>query len=49
MNALRRQNSRPQQMFQWKMNAEDTRTACELVHQNEAKHKQAPQSEANVS
>ena len=35
-------------MFQWKMNAEDTRTACELVHQSEAKRKQVPQSKANV-
>ena len=44
MNALRRQNSRPQQTFEMRTH----QSPREFAHQSEAKRKQAPQSEANV-
>ena len=44
MNALRRQNKRPQQTLL--MRAHES--PHELVHQSEAKRKQATQREANV-
>ena len=47
MNALRRQNSRPQQTFErWTPRTHES--PRELAHQSEAKRKQAPQSEAKV-
>ena len=47
MNALQRQNSRPQEKFgRWTPRTHES--PCELMHQCEAKRKQAPQSEANV-
>ena len=47
MNALRRQNIRPQQTFErWTLRTQES--PRELVCQSEAKRKQAPQSEANV-
>ena len=47
MNALQRQNSRPQQKFgRWTPRTHES--PHELMHQYEAKRKQAPQSEANV-
>ena len=47
MNALRRQNIRPQQTFErWTPRTQES--PHELARQSEAKRKQAPQSEANV-
>ena len=47
MNALRRQNIRPQQTFErWTLRTQES--PRELVCQSEAKRKQAPQSEASV-
>ena len=47
MNALRRQNSRPQQTFErWMPRTHES--PRELACQSEAKRKQVPQSEANV-
>ena len=47
MNALRRQNIRPQQTFErWTPRTQES--PHELARQNEAKSKQAPQSETNV-
>ena len=47
MNALRRQNIRPQQIFErWTPRTQES--PHELARQSEAKGKQAPQSEANV-
>ena len=47
MNALRRQNIRPQQTFErWTPRTQES--PRELARQSEAKRKQAPQSEANV-
>ena len=47
MNALQRQNGRPQQTFErWTPRTQES--PRELARQNEAKRKQAPQSEANV-
>ena len=47
MNALRRQNVRPQQTFErWTPRTQES--PHELARQSEAKRKQAPQSEANV-
>ena len=47
MNALRRQNVRPQQTFE-RRTPRTQESPHELARQNEAKRKQAPQSEANV-
>ena len=48
MNHLRRQNSRPQQPFErWTPRTHES--PRELARQSEAKRKQAPQSEANVT
>ena len=47
MNALRRQNSRPQQTFE-RGTPRTHESPRELECQREEKRKQAPQSEANV-
>ena len=47
MNALRRQNIRPQQTIErWKQRTQES--PRELASQSETKRKEAPQSEANV-
>ena len=48
MNDLRRQNSGPQQPFE-RSTPRTHESPRELARQSEAKRKQAPQSEANVS
>ena len=47
MNDLRRQNSRPQQMFE-RSAPRTQKSPSELARESEAKRKQAPQNEANV-